>query len=83
MTHQGFFRHLVIREGTNTDQFLVNLSVADNNIKEKNTKKRENFLEILKKDTILNEKVTTFVVTYNNGLADTIRNNESVTKTFW
>jgi 23S rRNA (uracil1939-C5)-methyltransferase len=23
------------------------------------------------------------VVTYNNGLADTIRNNESVTKTFW
>jgi len=83
MTHQWFFRHLVIREGTNTDQFLVNLSVADNNIKEKNTKKRDDFLAIVKNDELLNTKVTTFVITYNNGLGDTVKNNESETKTFW
>ncbi len=82
MTHQGFFRHLVIRQWINTDQFLVNLSVSDNNLKEKNTKKRNKFLEILKKDEILNKKVTTLVITYNNGLADIIRSKDCETKTF-
>jgi len=83
MTHQGFFRHLVIRQWINTDQFLVNLSVSDNNLKDKNTKKRNKFLEILKKDEILNKKVTTLVITYNNGLADIIRSKDCETKTFW
>ena len=82
MTHQGFFRHLVIRQGTNTDQFLVNLAVADNQLKDKNTKKWNEFLEILKKDELLNKKVTTFVITYNNGVADIIRSQDCETKTF-
>lgn len=83
MTHQWFFRHLVIREGTNTHQFLVNLSLSDNNLKEDQIPKWEALLETFKTDIVLNKKVTSFVITYNNGLADTIRNNESVTKTFW
>jgi 23S rRNA (uracil1939-C5)-methyltransferase len=83
MTHQGFFRHLVIREGTNTDQFLVNLAVADNNLKTKNDKQRNRFLDTLKADDVLKKKVTTFVITYNNGVADVIRSQECETKTFW
>lgn len=81
MTHQGFFRHIVIRQGTNTDQFLVNLAVADNNLKTKNDKQRNRFLETLKADEILKKKVNTFVITYNNGLADIVKSNECETKT--
>lgn len=81
-THQGFFRHLVIREGFHTGQFLVNLSVADKNLKASQSKKRDQLLETLKKDELLKDKVTTFVITYNNGVADTINNKESETKTF-
>lgn len=82
MTHQGFFRHLVIRQGTNTDQFLVNLAVADNNLKTKNDKQRNRFLDTLKTDEILKKKVTTLVITYNNGVADVIRSQECETKIF-
>jgi hypothetical protein len=82
MTHQGFFRHIVIREGTNTDQFLVNLSVANNQLKE-NSHKRDELLETLKNDPFLHEKVTSFVITYNNGLADIIRSQDCETTTFW
>lgn len=83
MTHQGFFRHLVIREWTNTHQFLVNLSVSNTNLNEKTNEQWEQFLEVLKKDPLLNEKITSLVITYNNGLADIIRNNESETKIVW
>jgi len=83
MTHQGFFRHIVIREGTNTDQFLVNLAVANNNLKDKQTQQWDEFLELLKKDQFLNEKVTSLVITYNNGVADIIRSQECETKIFW
>jgi len=83
MTHQGFFRHIVIRQGTNTDQFLVNLAVADNNLKTKNDKQRNRFLDTLKADEVLKNKVTTLVITYNNGLADIIRSQDCETKTFW
>lgn len=83
MTHQWFFRHLVIREGTNTNQFIVNLVVSDDNIKTKNDKQRNRFLDMLKADEFLQEKVTSFVVTYNNGLADIVRSQESETKTCW
>ncbi|MCX6824354.1 MAG: class I SAM-dependent RNA methyltransferase [candidate division SR1 bacterium] len=83
MTHQGFFRHLVIREGMNTDQFLVNLAVSDNNLKDKHIGQWDEFLELLKQDPFLNKKVTSLVITYNNGLADIIRSQDCVTKTFW
>ena len=81
-THQGFFRHLAIREGFHTDQLLVNLSVSEDNLKQSKTDKRDHLLEIFKQDDLLQSKVTTFVITYNNGLADTIRNEQSETKTF-
>lgn len=81
-THQWFFRHLVIREWTNTGQFLINLSVADHNLKEDENTKREHLLEAFKKDTFLTTKITTFVITYNNELGDTIKNNKSETKIF-
>ncbi len=82
MTHQGFFRHIVIRQGFHTDQSLVNLAVADNNLKTSATKKRNVFLETLKQDPLLKEQVTTLVITYNNGLADIIKSQECETKTF-
>lgn len=82
MTHQGFFRHLVLRQGTNTGQFLVNLSVSNNNLKETSAKKRDDFLDLIKKDPLLNEKINSFVITYNNGLADIIRSQDCETKIF-
>lgn len=83
MTHQWFFRHLVIRQGFGTQQFLVNLAVSDNNLKEKYTPLWDTFLETLKQDSFLADHVTTLVITYNNGLADIIRSQECDTKTFW
>jgi hypothetical protein len=83
MNHQGFFRHIVIRQGTNTDQFLVNLAVANNNLKDKQIQQWDNFLELLKKNPFLNQKVTSLVITYNNGLADIIRSQECETKIIW
>jgi len=80
-THQGFFRHIVIRQGSNTDQFLVNLVVSDNNLKTKNDKQRLRLIDMFKADELLQEKVTSFVITYNNGLADIVRSQDSETKT--
>lgn len=82
MTHQGFFRHIVIRQGTNTDQFLVNLAVADNNLKDIQIQQWDEFLELLKKDSFLNTKITSLVITYNNWLADIIRSQNCETKIF-
>jgi hypothetical protein len=62
---------------------LVNLSVSEDNLKQSKTDKRDTLLEIFKKDEFLKSSVTTFVITYNNGLADTINSKESETKTFW
>jgi len=83
MTHQGFFRHIVIREGTNTQQFLINLAVSDKNLKGKDIALWESFLALLESDELLHEKVNTFVLTYNNGLADIVRSQECVTKILW
>ncbi|MCF7834942.1 23S rRNA (uracil(1939)-C(5))-methyltransferase RlmD [Candidatus Gracilibacteria bacterium] len=80
-THQGFFRHLVIREGFNTNQILVNLSVFENNLKNNLNKKRDDFVENIKKDNFLKEHITSFVITNNNGLADTVKSDQSETKT--
>ena len=81
--HQWFFRHLVIREWFNTNQILVNLSVSDNNLQWEDTELWSKFMENLKEDAILKEEVSTFVISYNNWLADIIRNSETEIKTFW
>ena len=84
-THQGFFRHLVIREGVNTQQMMLNLSVANENLRDEKweTHLREQFLEKLKSDSFLQEQVSTMVISYNNGLADVVNNPETAIKTFW
>ena len=81
--HPWFFRHLVIREWVNTNQILINLSVADNNLVWNDTELWSKFMETLKEDSILKEEVSTFVISYNNWLADIIRNSETEIKTFW
>jgi len=81
--HQWFFRHLVIREWINTGQLLVNLSVSDNNLQWEDNSKWQNFLEQLKTDQYLKDEVSSFVISYNNWLADIVRNSETEIKTFW
>ena len=81
--HQGFFRHLVIREGINTGQLLVNLSVSDENLKDQEQSHyREQFLETIKNDPLLKQQVTTMVISYNNGLADIVNAPGVEMKTF-
>ncbi len=80
-THKGFFRHLVIREGINTDQMLVNLVVSDQFLVAEDKKEFwETLLNQITNDEYIKQIVTTFVVTYNNWLADITRSPESETK---
>jgi len=81
VTHKWFFRHLVIRQGTNTDQFLVNLSVADGFLTDETQSQRDALLATITADTFLQEKITSFVITSNNGLADTVKSQETKTRT--
>jgi len=72
--HRWFFRHLVIREWQNTDQLLINLNVfpiLDSDWEQK--QKRENLKNQLKTDEFVQKNISTFVVTYNSGLADIVR----------
>lgn len=78
-THQGFFRHLVIREASNTGQLMINLSMAPKNLTPAQQKTREKLLETFKKDEIIKKEVTSFFLTHNNGVADTVWNPESKT----
>ena len=73
----------MIREGVNTGQLMVNLSVSLANLNDDQTKIWEELLESFKADPFLKEEVTTFVITYNEGLADTVKNDKSETKVFW
>jgi hypothetical protein len=81
-THQGFFRHLVIREGTHTQQLLVNLSVSEDQLDTKLRAQRDQLLQTLEQDTFLRQEITTFVITSNRGLADTVKSQDSQTRTF-
>jgi len=73
-THQGFFRHLVVREGRNTGHFLVNLSVAEEQLAGLGlTDKWESLKQHLQSDDYLQKTITSFVVTVNNGLADVVK----------
>lgn len=83
-TQIGFRRHLVIRQGINTDQFLVNLSIATKYLTDDAlTAKRDAFVETLQQDTFLREQITTMCVTSNNGLADIIRNPDATLDVLW
>lgn len=80
--HRWFFRHLVIREWNNTGQLLINLNVfpiLDDDIE--NKQKRDNLKDKLKLDEFIQKNVSTFVVTYNSGLADIVRWQDISTET--
>lgn len=80
--HRWFFRHLVIREWQNTDQLLINLNVfplLDDDTDWK--QKREDLKNQLKTDDFVQKNISTFVVTYNSGLADIVRWQDITTET--
>ncbi len=80
-THKGFFRHFVIREWINTNQVLINLVVSDQFLVAEDKKQFwEDLLLKVQNDNYIKEVVTTFVVTYNNGLADVTHSPDSETK---
>jgi hypothetical protein len=62
---------------------MVNLSVSLANLDEKQIKIWEALLEQLKTDSFWREEITTFVLTHNEGLADTVKNEQSETKVCW
>ena len=80
--HQWFFRHLVIREWTHTEQLMVNLSVSLGNLDEKQTKLWEQLMEDFKTNEFLKKSITTFIITYNEWLSDTVKNDQSESKVF-
>ena len=82
-THQWFFRHLVIREWIHTKQLMVNLSVSFGNLNKEQTKLWENLMEEFKNNELLKQNITTFVITYNEWLSDTVKNDQSEAKVFW
>ena len=80
--HRWFFRHLVIREWVNTNQLLVNLNVFPLLAEDTDWKqKRENLKNQLKADEFAQKNISTFVVTYNSGLADIVRWQDITTET--
>ena len=74
-SHQGLFRHLMLREWIHTNHILMNLSYATKHFQEhpKDEQKRRALLDSRKMDKKLQESVTTFVLSDNNGLADIMR----------
>lgn len=81
--HQWFFRHLVVREWFNTGQFIVNLSVADAYLDAQGLEQRQVFQETLKQDSFLKKHVTSFLISRNNGLWDTVYNSETIQAPLW
>jgi tRNA/tmRNA/rRNA uracil-C5-methylase (TrmA/RlmC/RlmD family) len=62
---------------------MVNLSVSLANLNDEQTKTRQTLLEQFKQEKRLTEEITTFVLTSNEGLADTVKNDKSETNLFW
>jgi tRNA/tmRNA/rRNA uracil-C5-methylase (TrmA/RlmC/RlmD family) len=62
---------------------MVNLSISFWNLNSEQTKLWEDLMENFKKDEFLKKNVTTFVITYNEWLSDTVKNDQSETKVFW
>lgn len=84
-THRGFFRHLVLRQWVNTQQLMVNLVVADKffTVTPDAKDQREQFKNTISQDTFLREKITTLVITYNNGLADIVQGQDIRQEVLW
>lgn len=78
-THEGFLRHLVLREGTNTGQCMVILSIASKRYEEypENKQHRDDFLKQIQADSVFQEQITTAIINTNNGLGDSITGPET------
>lgn len=74
-THKGFFRHLVIRYWYWTDQLMLNISVADNNIEDSSDYKQswQDLKNMILEDKFIEENVDSFYVTYNNQYSDAVK----------
>ncbi len=83
-THVGILRHLVVREGRNTGNFLVNLSVAEGQLAELGMSETwESFKKVLAADEYLTKTITSFVITVNDGLADVVHGQDIHTYELW
>lgn len=72
--HEWFFRHLVIREGSNKS-ILINLSVSDKYFID-NPEKKDVWISMLNffnNDEFLKDNINSFYITYNNSLADAVK----------
>lgn len=75
--HTGVFRHLVIREGVNTKQIMINLVYASEQLLTPSLQKqRDTLVQQFSQDAFLREHVTTFLLTTNNGLADIVKGKD-------
>jgi len=81
--HTWVLRHLVMRQGINTEQFLVHLVLADKDFDIEMKNNWEQLQELCKKDAYLNKTITTRITSYNNGLADIVRGPDTRTETRW
>lgn len=74
-THIGFFRHLVIRQGCNTEQFLVNLSIAEEHFvtHPDQLALRKTLQTNLNTNQWLQKNIQVFAITNNNWLADIVQ----------
>lgn len=79
-THKWVLRHLMIRQWKNTDQIMVILSLSDQQISQVTLQKLKSDL---KEDLFLSKYIDTWVMIYNNGLADVVSNQDSVLETLW
>lgn len=83
-THEWFLRHLVVREGTNTGNFLVNLSVSGSQIEALWIADQRNaFQKELQANEYLTKTITSFVITMNDGLADIVKGEGITTSLLW
>ena len=79
--HTGVLRHIVMRQGFNTDQILINLVVANEKINSKELDTLwDTFYKTLLSDEVLRSACTTFILTHNNTVSDAIRRAEAETR---
>lgn len=74
-----------MREGVATEQIMVHLSVASEQLQHiKDGKKlRQDFVQQIRQDATISELVTTVVVTNNNGLADIVTSDDVPSDVLW
>ncbi|RKY76200.1 23S rRNA (uracil(1939)-C(5))-methyltransferase RlmD [candidate division KSB1 bacterium] len=71
VTHKGFWRNLVIRQGFNTDELMINIVTTSQDLENnKNT-----VTQIFDKIALQQSKITTLIHSINDGVADIATGN--------